>query len=167
MVATRDRIYQTSDLSGTGRREFINAAQHGTAHLRTPDGDSLVMLRAAQLEHLAAIRDHAVAFLMFDNALTRPRAERRPADFGEWAFLEVFEEDDLQEFRAEINAALMRVASGQDIEILQSLLNDWRRSARTLSDPVARAFLNGRVDESELFEVTRPGANETVGVNEE
>ena len=155
--ATQDRIYQTSDLAGSARREFIDAARHGQARLRTPDGESLVMLRAANLSHLAAMRDYAVAYLMLDNALARPRAERRAADFGEWAFVAAFDEDDLITFRYEMNAALIRAAAGEDTSLIEAELEGWRRSARTLSDSVAREILEGGPSDPGVWvEVRRP-----------
>jgi hypothetical protein len=156
MPSTRERIYQTSDLAGSSRKEFIEEARHGRAHLRTPEGDALVMLREAQLDHLALMHEYALGYYMLDNALSRPRAERHPADFGPWAFIEVFDEEDIQDFRAEMNAALMRAASGADLDIVESTLADWRRSARTLSDPVAREILFGEVTHSDWIEVGRP-----------
>jgi hypothetical protein len=157
MTATRDRIYQTSDLTGSARREFVDDARHGQAQLRTPEGESLVMLRSASLNHLAEMRDYAVAYLMLDNALSRPRSDRRPADFGEWAFIEVFDEDDLVTFRHEMNGVLMRAAAGEDTSVIESTLSDWRRSARTLADPVARSILSGEATHpSDWVDVERP-----------
>ena len=156
MPSTRSRIFQSSDLAGSGRREFIEEARTGRAHLRTPEGEALVMLREAQLDHLASMHEHALAYYMLDNALSRPRAERRPADFGSWAFIEVFDDEDIQDFRAEMNAALMRAASVGDLTLIDSTLDDWRRSARTMSDPVAREILSGEVSDEDWSEVDRP-----------
>jgi len=156
MPSVRDRIYQTSDLTGAARKEFIEEARRGRAHLRTPEGDALVMLREAQLDHLAAMREYALCYLMLDNAITRPRTDRRAADFGDWAFIEVFEDDDISEFRTEMNAALMRAASSADTGIIEETLDAWRRSARTLADPIAREILHGSVDEAVWTELERP-----------
>jgi hypothetical protein len=156
MSAVRDRIYQTSDLSGAARREFIEQARNGQAHLRTPEGDALVMLRQANLEHLSAMRDHAISYLMFNNAMSRPRDERRAADFGDWAFMHTFDDDDLAEFQVEINSSLMLAASGQDVAVVEATLDAWRRSARTLQDSVALSILSGEVDSDEWVELDRP-----------
>jgi hypothetical protein len=152
----RDRIYQTSDLSGAARREFIEQARNGQARLRTPEGDALVMLRQANLEHLSAMRDYAIGYLMLDNAMSRTRDERRPADFGDWAFLHAFDDDDLAEFQVEINASLVLTASGQDVAVVETTLDAWRRSARTLQDPVALSILSGEVDPDEWLDLDRP-----------
>jgi len=156
MPSLRDRIYQTSDLAGAARKEFIEEARRGRAHLRTPEGEALVMLREAQLDHLSAMGEYALSYFMLDNALTRPRADRRAADFGDWAFIEVFDDDDISEFQTEMNAALMRAASGADTSIIEMTLDAWRRSARTLADPIAREILHDSVNESAWTELERP-----------
>ena len=147
------RIYQTSDLNTGARREFIEDARRGEARLRTPDGDALVMLREARLGHLSAIRDHALAYLTLDAALSRPRAERRASDFGAWAFIAAFEDDDILEFQTEMNEAIVSAASGYDSTLIETALDAWRRSARTLSDPVAREILSGQVSEDDWREL--------------
>lgn len=135
------RIYQSSDLSGRGRKEFIEAAQRGPTTLRTPEGESLVMLRAADLEHLAAMRDHALNFLMLDNAMSRPREQRRAADFGGWAFVASLDDDQLAEFHAEVNDVLIRAGSGQAISLVDALLDAWRLTASLMADPTSRGIL--------------------------
>ncbi len=87
MSAVRDRVYQTSDLSGAARREFLEDGVRGRAYLRTPEGESLVLTRTANLDLLSTLRDHFLSHLVLTSALTRPREERRGADFGEWAFM--------------------------------------------------------------------------------
>ncbi|GEB17078.1 hypothetical protein GUY44_24235 [Pimelobacter simplex] len=154
MPRTAERIYMASDLSTSARREFIEEGRQGFARLRTTAGDSLVLLREARLEHLSSIRDHALAYLLLDAALRRPREERRPQDFGPWAFIEVFEDDDIIDFQSEVNDAITRAASGGDAEGIESVLDAWRRSARTLSDPVAREILSGQVSAEDWVEVT-------------
>lgn len=153
MPATGDRIYQASDLAGTARKDFITDALQGFARLRSTDGDSLVMLREARLEHVAAIRDYAVAYLTLDTATQRPREERRTSDYGDWAFISVFDDEDIEEFLHEINEEIVRAASGKDHSGVERLLNQWRMSARTLSDPVAVGILSGGVTDSDWVEV--------------
>ncbi|MBM0127576.1 hypothetical protein [Pimelobacter simplex] len=154
MPRTADKIYQASDLSTGARREFIEEGRQSQARLRTTSGDSLVLLREARLEHLSAIRDHALAYLLLDAALRRPRDDRRPQDFGPWAFIEVFDDDDIAEFQSEINDAITRAASGEDDEVVDAVLRAWRMSASTLSDPTARAILDGEVDDADWLEAT-------------
>lgn len=153
MARTRGRIYTASDLATSARKEFLEAADHDVARLRATSGEALVMLREAKLDHLAAIRDHALAYLLLDAAMSRPRGDRRAADFGPWAFIEEFDDDDIAEFQAEINQAIVRAVSGQDDAEIDVVLDDWRTSARTLSDPVAREILEGTTASADWIEV--------------
>lgn len=156
-MAIAERIYQASDLAGSERRSFIADAVRSQARLRSTDGESLVMLRAARLENVAAIRDHAVAYLMLDLAMRRPRAERRTTDYGSWAFLDVFDDEDIEEFQQEIGDEIARAASGRDRTAIDDLLHQWQMSADTLSDPVAREILDGSsVDDTDWVEVKAP-----------
>lgn len=154
MPITQERIYQTSDLAGRGRKEFIEAAQRGPTTLRTPEGESLVMLPAATLDHLSRLRDHALNFLMLDNAMSRPAADRRPADFGAWAFIAPLDEDQLVEFRSDMNAALVRAGGGEDVSIVDAELNAWRPTARAMADEVTRSILSGDVPDSDWLEAS-------------
>lgn len=152
MPATAERIYQSSDLAGAGRKSFIAEGLRAQARLRSTEGESLVLLREARLEHVAAIRDYAVAYLTLDMALRRPREQRRASDYGAWAFLDVFDDDDIEEFQQEVNDAIVRAASGGDHAVVEALLHDWRMSASTLSDPVAREILNGETSPEDWVE---------------
>ncbi len=154
MSAVRDRVYQTSDLSGAARREFLEDGVRGRAYLRTPEGESLVLTRTANLDLLSTLRDHFLSHLVLTSALTRPREERRGADFGEWAFMSNFDDDAIAEFQAEMSDALVQAISGRDTEVVDNILGDWRRSARAYADPTTRALLTGPFDEAEFEEVS-------------
>lgn len=156
MATTKDRIYQSSDLAGSGRKQFVADALRDQARLRSADGQALVMLREAKLEHVAAIRDYAVSYLTVTTAIKRDRSERRPSDFGNWAFIQVFDDDDIHEFLDEVNDAIVLAASGSDHSKLAKLLHDWQMSARTLSDPVAREILADDVSDEDWVEVGVP-----------
>lgn len=153
MNATKDRIYQASDLAGTARKSFIADALRDQARLRSTDGESLVMLREARLDHVAAIADYAAAYLTLEVAMRRPRSDRRRAEYGPWAFIAEFEDDDIDEFRQEVNDAIVTAISGDDRDAVERVLEAWRMSARTLADPVARSILSGDADETDWVEV--------------
>ncbi len=160
-MQTEERIYQPSDLAGTGRKQFVADALRDRARLRSSDGESLVMLREARLQHVAAVRDYAIALLTVTTAIKRPRDERRASDYGDWAFISVFDDDDIEEFLDEINEAVVRAASGEDHADVERLLREWRMSARTLSDPVAREILAGRTSDDDWVEVEGVGESES------
>lgn len=155
MTATRDRdrIYQPSDLAGSHRKSFIADALESKARLRSTGGESLVMLREARLEHVAAVSDYAVAYLMLDTVLRRPRNQRHPGEYGPWAFLEAFEDEDIEDFQQEVNDAIVRAASGSNHSVVEHVVHQWRMSAQTLTDPVAREILEGEASEEDWVEV--------------
>lgn len=155
MPRVEDRVFQTSDLAGAGRTHFIESARHDRARLRTKDGEQLIMLRETALDCLTELRRHALNYFMLDSALMRETDARRPGDFGEWAFIALFNDNDQHEFRDEVNEALIVATSTNDLSGLARVLDDWRRSARTLSDPIARAILDGADSES-WEELERP-----------
>lgn len=149
-------IYQSSDLAGSRRKEIVEAAQRGTTLLRTPSGDALAFLPRAELERLSHIRDHALGFVMLESALRRPRAERRATDFGAWAFASSLDEEQLAEFRDEVSDALMRAFSG--VDVVDSLLDEWRATAAFMADADAVAALDGGIEG--FHEVLRPEESE-------
>lgn len=152
-VVTRgDRTYQASDLAGTSRRSFINEARGGLARLRDQDGASLVMLPEADLATLSGLRVHFLAYLSLENALLRPRSARRPTDFGEVAWADALDEDDLAEFRDEFRDELTRAVAGRSLDDLNELLRAWRLTADLVGDDEAMA----RLDDDDLVDVPRP-----------
>ena len=150
------RVFQTSDLTGATRRDFITAGQGDQARLRTPDGTLLVLVREASLQRVTEHASAGVNLAIFESAIRRPREQRRPTDFGDWAFLSAFDEEDLDEFRAEVIDGLVLAAAQRDLLPLLNVVEAWRRSARTLSDPVAREILAGESDVDDWLPATPP-----------
>lgn len=150
------RIYQTSDLAGATRREFINDAREGRAYLRTPDGESLVMLPSAELDTLGYFRDASIAYAMLDSALSRPRAERRAADFGAWAFISEMDDEDIASFHRNVTDAFIKALSASDPALLEQELTEWRRSAAAWSNPLTRSLIRGEFDPEDWIEAPPP-----------
>lgn len=155
-IHERDRVYQTSDLAGASRKDFISAGLRGVALLRTPEGESLALTRAANIDLLASLRDYLASYIRLNEALNSGSNTRRPVDFGDWAFLAVFDDDALAEFQGEINDALMLALSSGSDDSVENVLADWKRSARALGDPVTRALIMGEHVEDDFVEVHAP-----------
>jgi hypothetical protein len=83
------------------------------------------------------------------------RGLRRSADFGQLAWLAVFDEDDRSEFFEELRDALALAESTWDATPVERCLRDWRTTAQALSDPLRRALLTGPGDD-DYAEVDRP-----------
>lgn len=153
MNAVKDRIYQPSDLAGNDRKNFIADALESRARLRTTTGEALVMVRESELEFGATMREHAVAYLTLDIAMRRDRDERRASDYGDWAFIRTFDDEDIEDFRIEINDAIVIAASQQNLGPIDSCLHAWRMSARTMASSAARAVLEG-TEAEEMVDAT-------------
>lgn len=155
VLTGNSRIYQATDLAGSGRRSFLEEAKGGVARLRDPDGASLVMLPESTLAALSELRGHFLAYLSLENALQRARHERRPTDFGELAWADCLDDEDLAEFRDEYRDALTRAATAQELVHLEETLEAWMLTAELLRDREAMSRINGRIDE-DVREVPRP-----------
>ena len=148
--------YQASDFVGTKRREFLDAAKAGMARLRDTDGASLVMLPLSAFDMLTHVKAWATRYLQIEGALERPRAQRRAVDFGDLAWLEVFDEEDQNAFRREFQEALIRAVATDSTEPLDTCVREWRVTARALSDDARRRILTGQPSEDEFSEVIEP-----------
>jgi hypothetical protein len=146
-------VFQASDLAGAKRREFLVAAREGGALLRDTDGFALTMVPLAQFDAITEIAQVAVAALVALGALRR--GLKRPADFGQLAWLAAFDEDDRSEFFEELRDALALAESTRDATPVETCLRDWRTTAQALSDPQRRAVLAGPGDD-DYAEVARP-----------
>ncbi len=155
-MTTAERVYQTTDLTSATRKDFIAAAQASRARLRTPDGDLLVLVRDELIERLSRLADDGVNLAMLENALGRPRDQRTVADFGHWAFIAVFDDEDINAFRTEVVEGLVLSAARQDSGALDEVIDAWRLSARTLEDEVAREILTGEVAAEDWLEAAPP-----------
>jgi len=157
-VAVTDRTYQASDLAGTGRREFLDRAKAGEAHLRDTDGTPLVRVPAADLDGLRGITAWVISYLGLETALQRPRDQRQPSDFGQVAWAATLDEDDLAEMRDDLGSALVVAASQRDPRPVETLMRDWRYTAISLADPVSGPILRGGFNPDDFVETARPSA---------
>ena len=147
------RTFQPTDLAGAGRREFIQEARSGVARLRDGDGTSLSMVPTANLDLLSETRNVTLAYLSLENALTRPREQRRVTDFGEFAWAEALDDDDLRELRGDLSDALVRAITVGSFYEVHELLRAWRLTARLLARPDAaeRLRTDGAPDDWEVL----------------
>ena len=102
-----DTIYQASDLAGTKRVEFLDAARGGRARLRDRDGTSLVMLPESRLRLLEALTAWWESYTKLD-CLLRRGGVPTAGDLGELAWLRSFDRADMEEFLGELRDALDR-----------------------------------------------------------
>jgi hypothetical protein len=151
------RIYSASDLS-TRRRELLDAARAGYAQIRDKDGTGLVVLPQQDYDHLKVFSAFLSKLIALDAAFEKPASDRRSVDFGEFAWLVVFDEEDQQTFRRELLEALASSLGSKTMEPVEECLHDWRATAGALSNEKGRRILTAKGDGAEAFkEVSRPG----------
>jgi hypothetical protein len=147
-------IFQVSDLAAK-RVEVVEAARSGVARLRHKDGTSLVMMRESNLEWLQDFANWSTAHLRLEQLLRRDVVPS-VADLGDLAWLRAFDLDDLKEFVAELEDALVATHADQASDALQTCIAAWRTTAAQLDDPLRRQVLLNPLNEDEYVSVDAP-----------
>lgn len=151
-----DTIFQASDLAGSKRVEFLDAARGGGARLRDRDGMSLVMLPESTLRLLETLTTWWESYTRLDCLLRRASDVPSARDLGDLAWLRSFDRDDMDEFLSELHDSLVAASADRDTAVLESCINAWRITARQLEDPLRRSVLVGEHVDSDFVEVTEP-----------
>jgi hypothetical protein len=160
-VAMEARVYDLSNLQQQGKA-MLDAARHGKARIRGADGQTFQLLperRAQALEHIAQAMANLVPILQ----PLQPRILDCPPAYGEWAWLESLDADDLCEFVEEMLGALVVTAREESAAELEQTLSEWRTTAQQLADPMRRSILLSPQPASEFFEVGRPESSGRTG----
>ncbi len=153
-----DTIFQSSDLAGGRRVEFLKAARTGGARLRDKDGTSLVMLPESHLDWLETMAQWSTAHLRLEELLRRG-VMPTVTDLGDLAWLRVFDLDDLREFTDELHEVLVTAHADRSADSLKDCVAAWRITARQLEDPLRRKVLLGTHDPESFEAVERPVAD--------
>lgn len=152
MTAT---LYQASDLAGKKRRAFLDQAKtSGRAQLRDTDGTPLVLLTGRELATLEHART-AVTLMLNLLTVESQGVDARPSDMGELAWLSVFDAEDRATFHEEFLDSLAVAVASDDFAPVDKCLDDWKRTARSLSDSDRRGILTGSGGD-EYVEVEAP-----------
>ena len=154
-MTSSDLIFQSTDLAQR-RTEFLDAARSGGARLRDKDGTSLVMLPERQLHLLQELRKWSSVHLRLERMLARPDFRPTVQNLGDLAWLRVFDCEDLKEFAAELNEALVAADSDNSTAPLDECLKAWRTTAQRLEDPLRRSVLLDKTSVPDLVEADRP-----------
>ncbi len=144
-----DMIYTVSDLS-RNRREVADVARRGLARIR---GTGLVLMPARRYEVLETVSHWADRLGVVERSLTKSRAERTPADFGDLTWLRHFDEDDLAEFVTELRQTLSLAYHDDDLASLVDAIAEWKATTDELTAPARREVLLGSVDDADFVEV--------------
>ena len=150
-------IYGASELRRHSRA-ILAEARRGEAHVRDRDGVGLVLLPEQRVRTLRTNLRWAANLFAIERALG-DRPPRRPdaQEYGEWAWLQAFDDDDLLEFVRELREALVMASREESPDLVEQTLGDWRVTAAAIGDPARRHVLLGWPAYEEFVEVTRPG----------
>lgn len=132
--------YQSSDLAGAKRTQFIQEARAGRARLRDKDGIALIMLPERDLNVL----DEFARWSQVQQRIAVLATQAKPAsvaELGDLAWLRVFDNDDLTAFADDLHTALIAGLADQDTDVINDMVADWRITARQMEDPLRRAVL--------------------------
>ena len=141
----RDKIFQASDLTGAKRREFLEVAKVGRAHLRYTDGTGIVALPERELELLEQIA-YWSAELRRISSLIDSGEPITVVRLDRLAWLRVFERDDMRLFVEELEDALIAATADHNVGIIEEVEQAWRVTAAQLEDPLRREVLTSRFD---------------------
>lgn len=155
-MADAATVYDADDLRRHSRA-VLAAARRGEVHVRDRDGVSLAILPEQRVRTLRTGLRWAANLFAIERALTEvpPRRPTRE-ELGGWAWLEVFDDEDLRAFAREMREALMVASSEETPDPAEQTLHDWQVTAASLRDPVRREILLGRPSLDDFVEVSRP-----------
>ncbi len=134
----------------------MDAARAGFAQIRDTDGTGLVLLPQGRFDLLRALRDQFSRFVSLEAAFDRPKGERRVTDFGDFAWLAAFDDDDQQAFRRELLETLIQCLATDSIDPVDRCIRDWRTTAHALSNEEARRVLTSPGSPEGSFEEVGP-----------
>lgn len=154
-----DSIYQPTDLAGTKRREFIEAAKTGRAQLRDSDGTSIVALPARELKLLDELARWSSEIRRLYELLGSG-APLTVSRLDQLAWLRVFEPEDIRAFADEMQEALIVAMADRDPDLIEEVERAWRITASEVEDPLRRAALTSRFDIQDYRDAAEVEGNE-------
>ncbi len=155
-MANDSTIFKVTDLAQS-RTDLLDAARSGRARVRDIDGTGLVMLREDELLLLELLADWARAHSRLQRLLQLERDPKVSELGDQLAWLRVFDADDLKEFAAELDDALVAARADGDATPLTECIRAWKVTARQLEDPLRRSVLLGKHKAEDYVDVERPG----------
>lgn len=156
-----ERIHQPSDLNRS-YRAILDEARGSRARVRDTDGICLLVIPEEQVGALEVVNDAAATFLVLEGVVGHSESQSPSiAEFGEWPWLRVFDQEDLAEFVTEMRGSLVLAARARSARPVSDTLRAWYNTALSLDDPLRREVLIGNESADEDFvEVARPEAAE-------
>lgn len=150
-------VFQASDLNQRGRA-VLDAARNGEARVRDKDGTSLLVVPEYRFRTLTTILSATANLMAIEQMLDVDRDARSLRDYGDWTWLRLFDDEDIDEFVREMRDALLVAGREESSTPVGETLERWQVTAQQLSDPQRRAILLDRenISPDDFVEVTRP-----------
>lgn len=152
-------VFEASDLNENGRA-VLQAARAGEAQVRAEDGVSFRVMTESRARALECRARAAVSLATLQQTLATPSSPPFTTNYGEWPWLENFDDEDLQEFIHEILELLTAPTDEASEMRLEEMLQAWRLTAEELADPVRREILLGTHSGDDFVEAVPPPACE-------
>ncbi len=145
-------LYLASDLASR-RKEVLKSARNGHATVRDTDGFTIALLPQADLDRLEEGRAMVSAFFTAESGVMRQ--SQKAAEFGEFAWMSVLDQDDRAECLMDLKEAISLLLGGDELP-LRETIQAWRLTAQQLSDPRKREILLGVPDSEDFTAVEQP-----------
>ncbi len=145
-------LYLASDLASR-RKEVLKSARNGHATVRDTDGFTIALLPQADLDRLEEGRAMVSAFFTAESGVMRQ--SQKAAEFGEFAWMSVLDQDDRAECLMDLKEAISLLLAGDELP-LRETIQAWRLTAQQLSDPRKREILLGVPDSEDFTAVEQP-----------
>lgn len=148
--------YLPSDLQRRYRL-ILDEAKAGQARLRDLDGTNILVLPEREVEVLRRIGAAAANLAALERLAEISSARQAEvAEYGEWSWLRVFDEEDLREFVRDVREAIVVGVREGSSELLDEQLRAWRVTAEQAEDPLFATILKGGFSEDDYVEVHHP-----------
>ncbi len=148
-------IFQTSDLARQSKR-VVEAASQGEAIIRDKNGTPLVMTQESTLRNLQEYHTWSIRLARL-RALVASDSEANIRQWGELAWLHIFDKDDLRTFIDEAESQLLLSNAMGDYTAFDELIEEWKATASQLEDPLRRSLLLSQdFNEHDFVEAKRP-----------
>jgi Family of unknown function (DUF6247) len=157
-------IFQASDLNRRGRA-VLDTARDGLARIRDTDGEGLVVAREdayeamrRQLLVFRELADAMASYITLDRAVDHEHRRPSLAELGSWTWVRHLPSEDAAEFVRDISEALYASCRELSATPLAEVIDAWRATAESLSDPLSRETLLGQSSADDYVEAARPEA---------
>lgn len=150
-----ETVFTASELR-KNRKALDAARERGAARVRDADGASLIVVMEGTLGNL--VREHDVYATTSKvslrlRRLEDARASGRELDLGDWRWLRHLDDEDWQDFVADMWEALAEADAELSVTPIAVALEEWHETARALADRERHAKLTAPIERGDFVEI--------------